>query len=529
MEKLQRRMTWLRLWIVLLFCVAAVYLAWLMERPELQQTAAGQGTYTCRAGTADGTIYDRSGTPLVNAAKACMAVVSPTPEAVAALIPYVTDTDAFYEHVQNGKPFVCQVQTADIDCPDVTVLEIPRRYEESQTAQHLIGYTAEGHGVSGLEYAYDSVLRQEKTLSEWSVTFSVDGMGHALAGEQKQVRYGANPTQGVITTLDARIQRICEAAGAALQKGCIVVMDVKSGDVLGLASFPSYTTETLGEALESPDSPLINRAFYAYPVGSIFKLVTAACAWENGIAGTFQWECTGDIEIGTQRFRCHHLEGHGRQTMPLAMRNSCNPYFIALSRELTGENLLKTARAMGFGEEIQFCGSMTASGGTLPIAEQMALPAEKANFCFGQGVLTASPVQITRMTCAIAGNGSLPLGRLVRGLTENGREVLREEPALHTDGISEETAQYLRSLMCYTASDPDFQGKPQHVTMGAKTSTAQTGRYDENGEEYCHGWVTAFFPAAEPEYAVTVLAEDAGYGNQTAAPVLRQIAAAIME
>lgn len=529
METMHRRMVWMRLWFVLLFCTVAVYLAWLCGKPELLQTAAGQGTYTCRAGTADGTIYDRNGDPLINSSVECIAVVSPTPEAVAAMLPYVTDTEQFYEKVQNGKPFVCTVQTADIDCPDITVLKIPKRYGKYQTAQHLIGYTAEGSGVSGLEYAYNSILRQEEAQSEWSVTFSVDGTGQALAGEQKQIRYGANPTQGVVTTLDAKIQRICERAGTSLEKGCIVVMEVTSGDILGLASFPSYTVDTLAEAMNDPDSPLINRAFYAYPVGSIFKLVTAACAWDSGIAGTFQWDCTGDIAIGTQRFRCHNLAGHGRQTMALAMRNSCNPYFIALSRELSEESLLKTARALGFGEEISLCGSMTASGGTLPTLNQLALPAEKANFCFGQGVLTASPLQITRMTCAIAGDGSLPMGRLVRGLTENGRDVLREESALHTKGISAETAQYLRSLMCYTASDSGFQGKPKHVTMGAKTSTAQTGRYDENGEEYCHGWVTAFFPASEPKYAVTVLAEDAGYGNNTAAPVLRQIAAAIME
>ena len=82
---------------------------------------------------------------------------------------------------------------------------------------------------------------------------------------------------------------------------------------------------------------------------------------------------------------------------------------------------------------------------------------------------------------------------------------------------------------CYTAADEAFQGKPGNVSMGAKTSTAQTGRYDADGQEYCHGWVTSFFPAQQPRYVVTVLAEDGGYGNQTAAPVLRQIAGAILD
>ena len=64
--------------------------------------------------------------------------------------------------------------------------------------------------------------------------------------------------------------------------------------------------------------------------------------------------------------------------------------------------------------------------------------------------------------------------------------------------------------MCYAAADSAFAGKPRHVPMGAKTSTAQTGRFSEDGEEICHGWVTAFFPVYNPKYAVTVLAEDGG-------------------
>ena len=526
MEECKKRLAWLRLILILMFSTAAVYLAWLIRSPELLQAAAQQGSCTRLAGTADGTIYDRNGTPLVNEKTLCTAVVSPTPAAAAALLPHVSDKNAFYEQLEQGKPFVCTVDTAEIDCPDVTILKIPQRYGTHQLAQHLIGYTSQGNGVAGLEYAYDTLLRSVD--SRWSVTFSIDGTGSVLAGEKKQVRYGANPTVGVVTTLDATVQRICETAGQQLEKGCIVVMDVESGDILGLASFPSYTPANLEEALDNPDSPMINRALYAYPVGSIFKLVTAACAFDSGMAHSFQWDCHGAISIGTQRFRCHDIAGHGLQTMADAMRNSCNPYFIALSQELDSTALLETARRMGFGTEIALTADITASGGTLPTLTQMQLPAERANFCFGQGVLTATPLQITRMICAIAGDGTLPMVRLVRGVTEDGVSVLREEQTLSASGISEETAAYLRNLMCYTAADEEFQGTPQYVSMGAKTSTAQTGRFDESGEEYCHGWVTAFFPAEQPRYVVTVLAEDGGYGNAAAAPVLRQIAAGIM-
>ena len=490
---MRNRLAVLRLLLVLCFCGAAAWLAWLAQRSDLVQTAAKQGTYTCCAGTASGTIYDRNGVSLTNEQSVCTAVISPTPEAIAALLTHVPNPTEFCAKAEEGKPFVWQVDTAEIDCPDVTILQIPRRYSSRQPAQHLIGYTSQGVGVAGLEADYDSILRSVD--SRWSVTFSVDGSGSALAGEGKLIRYGENPTAGIFTTLDTHVQRICEAAGSRLEKGCIVVMEVSSGDILGLASFPGYTADTLEEAIQDPDSPMINRALYAYPVGSIFKLVTAACAKDSELADTFQWDCTGTISVEGQLFRCHDDQGHGRQTMPLAMRNSCNPFFIQLSQRLSGAALRQTAKALGF----------------------------------GQGILTATPLQITRMTCAIAGDGTLPEVRLVRGITEDGRNVLRESSARHSQGISAETAAYLRSLMCYAAADSDFAGKPRHVPMGAKTSTAQTGRFSEDGEEICHGWVTAFFPVSNPKYAVTVLAEDGGYGNVSAAPVLRQIAGALMQ
>ena len=99
MRKLKNRLAVLQLLLVLLFCAVAVYLAWLMQKPELLQAAAGQGSYTCTAGTAAGTIYDRNGVPLVNTKSVCTAVVSPTPEAAEALLPHVLDAEAFYEEL----------------------------------------------------------------------------------------------------------------------------------------------------------------------------------------------------------------------------------------------------------------------------------------------------------------------------------------------------------------------------------------------------------------------------------------------
>jgi cell division protein FtsI/penicillin-binding protein 2 len=87
-------------------------------------------------------------------------------------------------------------------------------------------------------------------------------------------------------------------------------MDVKTGDILAMVSVPSYSLSNMEEAVSSEDSPLINRALYSYPVGSIFKLVTSAAAIESGDEN-FTHDCTGTVEIGTQVFGCHNREGHG--------------------------------------------------------------------------------------------------------------------------------------------------------------------------------------------------------------------------
>ena len=281
--------------------------------------------------------------------------------------------------------------------------------------------------------------------------------------------------------------------------------------------------------MASPDSPLINRALYAYPVGSIFKLIPAACALSQNLKN-FQYNCTGSIAIYDQIFHCHDQSGHGLQNLQAAMIHSCNPYFIALSQKLSAAKLYQTAQSLGFGTSLPLSDSIIADGGILPSLQDLQIPAEKANFCFGQGMLTASPLQVARMTCAIANDGNLPQIRLIRGISQDGVSIKQEQQSISTPVLSEKDAAALQDLMIAAAYGNDtFQGVPDSVSVAAKTSTAQTGCYDENGVEYCHGWITGFFPAAQPRYVVTVLAENGGYGNDAAAPIFRTVIEQIVQ
>ena len=517
-----KRITALGAALVIGNAVLVANLAFYMKNSSYAQTALHQNQLTVTAGCAEGIIYDRNLQPLVNQESSYYAFVNPTPESLAVLFPHTKEITPILNAIQDRMPFCCEIDTQDLQHPDITILKVPKRYSQNTLAPHVIGYTLEHTGITGLESDYDEILRQKQDTI--SVTYTVDAMRQILPGAEKLISQAENKNAGVVTTLDQEIQKICEAQ--EIEKGAIVVMDVHSGDILAMASFPDYAPDAIGEALSNPDSPLINRCLYAYNVGSIFKLVTCATAYTQHLKN-FTAECTGSTEIKNQIFRCHDLSGHGKLTMKDAMIYSCNTYFVQLSRLLQPALMRETAQDLGFGRQIVLSKSIISASGSLPGIRDLALPAEMANFCFGQGLLTATPLQITQMTCGIANDGNMPLARLVRGIITN-NNIENERSPMYAKALKRNAAYYLQDMMISAINEnSNSNAIPETVFAAAKTSTAQTGRYDENGQEYCHAWITGYFPIDDPTYAVTVLVEDGGYGNDAAAPVFKEIADSI--
>lgn len=511
----------------LIFCasVLTVNLAIQMKNSSYLETALHQSQMTITAGTAEGGIYDRNFQALVNQQTNYYAVVNPSPEALEELFPHTEEITPVLDALRTEEPFACQVNTDQFTCPDIHVLEVPERYDEDPLAQHVLGYTLEHTGITGLEADYDTILRAKQDTA--SASYTIDALGNILSGAEVLISPVEYRNAGVVTTLDKQIQAICERQ--EIEKGAIVVMNVKTGDILAMASFPDYTPQHLGQALSNPDSPLINRCLYAYNVGSIFKLMTCATAYTQGLQN-YLADCTGSVEIRNQVFRCHQLTGHDVLDMKHAMITSCNSYFIQLSQLLQPALMRETAQNFGFGTQIPLTHSIISESGTLPGIKDLQLPAEMANFCFGQGLLTATPLQITQMTCGIANDGKMPIAHLIRGITEDGKTLKEEEDSpMYAKALKTNAAYYLQNMMISAINENENSNAvPETVFAAGKTSTAQTGRYDENGTEYCHAWITGYFPIDEPEYAVTVLVEDGGYGNEAAAPVFKDIADSIM-
>lgn len=499
----------------------------LSDSPDYAATAVEKHKITISAGKSEGNIYDRNMVPLVNNEYQYIGIAVPNALDREEIAGIAADKNDFYTKFDLGKPFVFECNRYAEESAGLTVFRIPERYSENQYASHIIGYTSQGKGVAGIEKAYNSILRTDS--GENSVTYITDGFGHVLIGDEKSVERSGIICSGVVTTLDTEIQKIVEEAGKHINKGAINVADIQSGDILAMASYPDYSVGKLDEAINDIDSPMINRNLYSYSVGSIFKLVTSCEAINEKYAG-YMYECTGYYNVNGKEFRCHKHEGHGLQSMTDAIVNSCNTYFISLSQLLSVPDFRSAAFSLGFGREIHLCSGMSASSGNLPTNKELRIPAELANFSFGQGKLSATPLHITQLTCSIANGGRMPVLRLIKGLTSNGINVENEKSPQYSYSIDEETADALKEMMTAAVTENEnSNARPLYVSAGAKTSTAQTGQYNEKGDEICNAWITGFFPSENPEYAVTVLIEDGGYGNDSAAPIFKEIADCIIK
>lgn len=473
-----------------------------------------------------GTVYDCNMKPLTNAEYKFTAIVKPTQKAASVLEKELDEEEfeAVRERILSGKPAVVGVGSKKCENSDVKVVSTPERY--LPLACHIIGYTDySGSGVSGAEKAFDGILSASEKRCYARV--ETDAHGRVFLGEEIEASDVYAPVSGVMLTIDRNIQQIVEAALEGSDSNCAaaVVIDVNSGAIRACASRPHYDQYDIASVLNNPDSPLINRAFLPFSVGSVFKPVVAAAALENGIGTDFSYECTGSVSVNGVVFNCHKDEGHGKIDMKQAVANSCNTYFIALARRVGAERIIETASAFGFGRETVFANGMKSSAGNLPSEDEIDSLAALANLSFGQGALTATPVQICAMYAAIANGGIYVEPYLAEGtVDENGTLEKFISDRAGNRIISQTTANVLKEfLVAVVEEGSGIRAKSETVVCGGKTATAQTGR-SENGEEIYNAWFAGFCPAHRPEYAIVILKENGGEGALSCAPLFKKIA-----
>ncbi|MCM1579262.1 MAG: penicillin-binding protein 2 [Ruminococcus sp.] len=472
-----------------------------------------------------GEIYDRNGIPLVNRQERYIAVINPETADKNALRGHIEDSEKYNSCINGTALFLCEV-----DCPEiesVSIIRVKERYpdgEETPIAPHIIGYTGEDGGVSGIEKAYNEILRQPR--SSVTLSYSVDADGNMLEGDGLSMNWQSSYRTGVCISIDHEIQSAVQNAMKDVEKGAAVAVDIATGEICAVVSCPAFDPARPELSLDSEDSPFVNRAFSAYSVGSAFKLVTAGAALEYGISEKYSYDCGGSIKVRNSDFDCHRFGGHGRLTLREAMVESCNPYFISLASEVPAEFLHDFADSLGFGKSIRLCIGISSAAGVLPTARELKVPEEKANFAFGQGKISATPLQVTLLTAAVANKGLMPVPVLVNGEL-NGSETTAAAAPSFRRVMKSSTAEKLRSYMVSTLYKENSKAIPEFTTGGGKTSTAQTWTYNDRGEENMNCWFTGFFPADEPKYAVTVMIEEGVSGNVTCGPVFKEIADSI--
>ena len=510
--------------LILLFSAVIWRLSWLSRKEDFAQAANQQSTYTLEVSQSRGMIYDCQGQSLVNDSFHYMAAVLPNNESAAALRSQFASADLWREKMNSRVPFLTEVNTDAVRGEGVEVFSVPDRYSMDYTAPHIVGYVdADGVGQTGIERIFNDFLKSvgEKV----KVRYQIDAMGRALSGNGIEILQEGNRSDGVVLTLHKGLQQACERilSGAEVN-GAIVVMDLADGGLRAVASAPGFDPRNVAESMNNPDSPLVNRAFGAYAVGSTFKLLVAATALEQGVSPEQTYVCSGWLDINGQIFKCNQLAGHGEIDMEQAITHSCNCYFIQLAQQIGAQNLRDMAVRFGFSKADLLADTLQTASGNLPDAQQLENSAELANFGFGQGLLTATPIQICKMIATIADGGKLLSPYLVQGIYLGG--ALQQETSFSANRvISEKTANLLRKFMQTVVVEGSGQlATPKAGGAGGKTASAQTGIYDEKEEEIVHAWFGGFYPAEDPQFAIVVFVENGQSGNRVAAPLFAQVA-----
>lgn len=486
------------------------------------------GSRTVTVGKTRGKIYDRNLNLMVDSEERFIAAVTPAIGSVQYL--YLIDEKAYAEEmIQKGFPFTAEVNEK-VSNDFIRSFSVPVRYSENPSAVHLIGYlTADGeNGLSGIERAYNDYLRENS--GELTVSFEVDARGRVLAGMDKYINdSNFNSNAGIVLTIDSDIQNITEKAleNSTIESGCAVVMETGSGEIVAIASVPSYDPQNVAEALYDENSPLINKALQQYSVGSVFKPLVAAAALEGGADTEAEYECDGSYTVGDKTFNCYNSTAHGTVNMQRALEKSCNCYFIDLIMKTDVDYLLKLCRDIGIGEESSIAKNLSAAEGVLPDPEHLSIKGELANFAFGQGSLMMTPIQMLKIYHALA-TGNVISPTVIYGTMDSYGNVQKENTStpqkLLTDGTVKKIRQMLFSV---TENGNAYNAKSDITSLAGKTGTAQSGIY-KNGQEICRTWFAGFFPAEAPEYIVVVLNENGMGGNSDCGPVFKEICEGIL-
>ncbi|KAB2644493.1 MAG: penicillin-binding protein 2 [Verrucomicrobia bacterium] len=449
-----------------------------------------------------------------------------------------------------------------LNLPGVNVTLTPvRNYVYGALAAHLFGYVGwpteidpkeasqfnfyepDVVGKAQIELAYDTVLRG--TPGQRILQRNAHG-GIEKEEEQIKPKQGAN----VYLTIDARIQYIAEQALRVVGRGAIVVLNPNNGDVLAMASVPSFDPNKFVPTISKKDweslvhdetDPLTNRALSSYAPGSIFKLCTSLAGIRAGI-GDREFTCTGGVQYGDKFMKCWVLTAkpplppHGKLHLSDAIKKSCNAFFYQYGNAAGIDQIDSVGKMLGLGQKTGLPLNNEAPG-VLPGPEWLAAnaPQERwsagytANVAIGQGFVLTTPIQMGLVGSTVANGGIYYQPRLVKKVVAQDGMILSEEPTkIRSDlkkegGFTDNQIQQVRLGMWKVVNEDGGTARKARLEkniVAGKTGTAQfwRGRSKDN-----HTWFIGFAPYEHPKYVVIVLVQGAKSGGAVAAPLASKV------
>ena len=478
-----------------------------------------------------------------------------------------TNTEVPYSYLKDiDFETMAKFSEHDVGLPGVDITIKPvRSYVYGALASHLLGYVgppddtnkedakkftfyqSDVEGKSNVEKAMDEYLKGKPGIRY---------MRRNAKGQIDGVLREVPPTAGanVNLTIDARIQMIAEEALRAVGRGAAVVVDPNNGNILAMASVPSFDPNAFIPSIKAKDwealrkdeaNPMVNRAVSAFPPGSTFKLVTTMAGLRKGLA-TKTFNCGGGVSYGDHFFHCWIGEkggSHGTIGVSDAIKVSCNSFFYQFGNAAGIDAIDETGDSLGLGKTSGI--EITSeSPGVLPGPDWMRIhyPRERwsqaytANVSIGQGYDLVTPLQLAMVYSTVANRGISYYPKLVQSVTsmvdgkpilnEKGEPVVSQAPKMHRDLRFDFPAQQIelarRGLWKVVNEDGGTGGKARlsGVQVAGKTGTAQAMT---EGKKDTIAWFACFAPYDNPKYTIVVMVQGGEHGGSVAAPIATRI------
>ncbi len=437
-----------------------------------------------------------------------------------------------------------------------------RYYPYSNMASTVVGFTSsDGVGLTGLELYYNDLL----TGTPGRIVTARNAWGYEMDGDYR-AEYPAENGYSIVTTIDEVVQQTLEKYLAnaisdhnVANRGAGIVMNVKTGEILAMATLPDYDLnnpyELYDEELAAQIAAIVNEEERTaarqtaqqsmwrnkavqdiYEPGSVFKTVTASAALDSGVANAnTSFSCAGGINVVSGVYmRCAHPEGHGTLDFYGGLNHSCNPYFIQLSWLMGAQIFTDYLELFGFYEKTGI--DLPNEAQTNAYSYENMKITELSSSSFGQSTQT-TPIAMLTALAAIANDGQLMEPYIVKQvLDENGNIVENYEPVEKRQVISEETSNAIVAMMEESVANGQNQyAYVKGYRVAGKSGTSQKQTVVEGNEEDTLriSSFAGFAPADDPEIAVIIVLDEPhdefnSFGGRLCGPVVGAIMADVL-